>query len=84
MPTCYKNIDHPGSIDLILTNKSKSFQNTLVIETVLSDFHRLTVTVMKVYFQKQAPKFYITEIGSISITNFSEMSFTTSQTSMAS
>ena len=55
-PTCFKNIDHPSCIDLILTNKSGSFQNTLVIETGLSDFHRLTVTVMKVNFQKQVPK----------------------------
>ena len=55
-PKCIKNIDHPSCIDLILTNKSGSFQNTLIIETGLSDFHRLTVTVMKVNFQKQAPK----------------------------
>ena len=55
-PTCFKNIDNPSCIDLILTNKSGSFQNTLVIETGLSDFHRLTVTVMKVNFQKQVPK----------------------------
>ena len=55
-PTCFKNIDHPSCIDLILTNKSGSFQNTLVIETGLSDFHQLTVTVMKVDFQKQVPK----------------------------
>ena len=53
-PTCFKNI--PSCIDLILTNKSGSFQNTLVIETGLLDFHRLTVTVTKVYFRKQAPK----------------------------
>ena len=55
-PTCFKNIDRPSCIDLILTNKSGSFQNTLVIETGLSDFHRLTFTVMKVSFQKQTPK----------------------------
>ena len=52
--TCFKNIDHPSCIDLILTNKPGSFQNTLVIQTALSDFHRLTVTVMKVNFQKQS------------------------------
>ena len=54
--TCFKNIDRPSCIDLILTNKSGYFQDTLVIETGLSDFHRLTVTVMKVSFQKQTPK----------------------------
>ena len=54
--TCFKNIDHPSCIDLILTNKSRSFQNTTVIETCLSDFHKLTVTIMKANFQKRTPK----------------------------
>ena len=40
--TCFKNIDHPSCIDFILTNKPCSFQNTSVMETGLSDFHRLT------------------------------------------
>ena len=55
-PTCFKNPQHPTSIDIILTNKPRSFQNSTVIETGLSDFHRLTATVMKVNFKKQAPK----------------------------
>ena len=54
--TCFKNPEHPTCIDLILTNKSSSFQHTSIIETGLSDFHRLTVTAMKINFQKQAPK----------------------------
>ena len=55
-PTCFKNSEHPTCIDLILTNKSSSLQHTSIIETGLSDFHRLTVTVMKINFQKQAKK----------------------------
>ena len=55
-PTCFKSINNPSCIDLILTNKSLYFQNTTVIETGLSDFHRLTLTVMKSTFQKQVPK----------------------------
>ena len=58
-PTCFKNIDHPSCIDLILTNKPRSFQNTSVMETGLSDFHRLTGTVMKSKFEKQVPKVLI-------------------------
>ena len=46
-PTCFKNPDNPSRIDLILTNRSISFQNSGVIETGLSDFHKLVVTVMK-------------------------------------
>ena len=53
-PTCFKNIDNPSCIDLILTNKS--FQITSVIDTGLSDFHKLTLTTMKASFQKQEPK----------------------------
>ena len=39
--TCFKNLIHPRCIDLILTNKSASFQNNMVVETGLLDFHKL-------------------------------------------
>ena len=39
-PTCFKNINNPSCVDLILTNKSLFFQHTKVIETSLSDFYR--------------------------------------------
>ena len=55
-PTCFKSIDNPSCVDLILTNKSLCFQHTSVIETGLSDFHKLTLTQMKYTFQKQQPK----------------------------
>ena len=35
---------------------TKSFQNSNVFETELSDFNKLTFTVLKAYFQKQKPK----------------------------
>ena len=44
-PTCYKNLQNPSCIDLILTNSPYSFQNSCVIETGLLDFHRMTVSV---------------------------------------
>ena len=34
-PTCLKNPEKPSCIDLILTNRPKSFQTTCVIETGL-------------------------------------------------
>ena len=55
-PTCFKNENNPSCIDLILTNRSKSFQNSFTIETGLSDFHHLTVTVMKTTYRKKPPK----------------------------
>ena len=48
-PTCFKNPEKPRCIDLILTNRPKSFQTTCVIETGLSDFHRMSVSVLKMH-----------------------------------
>ena len=56
VPTCYKSSENPSCIDLILTNRPHNFQNSLVIETGLSDFHLLTVTVLKTTFRKRPPK----------------------------
>ena len=53
--TCFKNPENPSCIDLILTNCSQSFQNTGVFETRLSDFNKLTFTVLKQYYPKQKP-----------------------------
>ena len=55
-PTCYKNLEKPSCIDLILTNEPHSFQNSGVIETGISGFHRMTVTVTKMTFQKLKPR----------------------------
>ena len=54
--TCFKNPENPSCIDLILTNSPYSFQNSCVIETGLSDFHKMTVSVLKTTFQKLKPK----------------------------
>ena len=55
-PTCYKNPDKPTCIDLILTNCPGSFQNCCVIETSLSVFHKMIVTVMKTSSRKTEPR----------------------------
>ena len=55
-PTCFKNPDNPKVIDLLLTNRPKSFCNSDTLETGLSHFHKLTLTVPKTYFKKQALK----------------------------
>ena len=55
-PTCFKNPEKPSCIDLILTNRPKSFQSTRVTRTGLSDFHRMTVSVLKMHFKKLPPK----------------------------
>ena len=55
-PTCYKNVENPSCIDLFLTNSSLSFQHTTTVETGLSDFHKMAITVMKTTFPKAQPK----------------------------
>ena len=54
-PTCFKNPLNPSSIDLMLTNRAGRFQDSLTIETGLSDHHKMTVTALKVFCQKQSP-----------------------------
>ena len=61
-PTCFKSNESPTCIDLILTNRQQSFQNSTTIETGLSDFHHLTVTVMKTKFKKLPQRKFSTEI----------------------
>ena len=55
-PLCYKNPERFSSTDRILTNSLSSFKNSFAIETCLSDFYKMTITVMKTTFQKLKPK----------------------------
>ena len=54
--TCFKNLEKPCN-DLILTNKIKSVQTSYIIETGIGifDFHKMVMTVLKVYFKKKKP-----------------------------
>ena len=51
--TCFKNPNKPSCIDLVITNRPKSFQNSMVIETGLFDFHKMCITVRKMYYSTQ-------------------------------
>ena len=55
-PTCFKSVDNSSCMDLVLTNHPKCFQNSGIYETGISDFHKLTFTVLKTYFQKAKPR----------------------------
>ena len=70
-PTCYKNPSNPTCIDLVLSNTPRSFQSTCVTETGLSDFHLMTLTVMKKSFRKFNPRL----INYRSYKNFSNEAF---------
>ena len=66
VPNCFKSTDNPSCIDVILTNRPHSFQNSIALETGLSDFHFLTVTVRKHHLERCRQKSYGT--GTIKIT----------------
>ena len=54
-PTCFKSTENPSSIDVILTNRKESFYNSRAIETGLSDFHKMTISVLKTFVKKKEP-----------------------------
>ena len=55
-PTCFKNPKNPSCIDLMLTNKQERFLKAKTLETALSNFHKMVVSVFKTSFIKQKPK----------------------------
>ena len=54
-PTCFKNPDKPLCIDLLLTHFLKSSLKLQTLETDLSDFHKLMLTVLNIHYKKQKP-----------------------------
>ena len=60
-PTCFKNPNSPTSMDLIITNRKDKFHDTTLIETGLSDHHKMTVTCIKRYIKKMPPKLFVVE-----------------------
>ena len=55
-PTCYKNPERPSCIDLFLSNCENHFLKTEILETGLSDFHKLIITATMLKFEKQPPQ----------------------------
>ena len=54
-PTCFMS-DKGSLIDIIPTNKPRSFHKTQGFVTDISDFHKLVVTVLRSYYKKLPPK----------------------------
>ena len=55
-PICFKNVNSPSCIDFFLTNSSKIFETRLTLETGMSDFHKLLITILKVKPDKLPPR----------------------------
>ena len=47
-PPCMNNFVHESCLS--------SFQNTATIETGISDFHKMVITILKVFYKNQKPK----------------------------
>ena len=51
--TCFKG--QAKCYDLILTNCKYNFQNTIALTTGFSDFHKMTVAILKTEYVKEDP-----------------------------
>ena len=54
--TCFKSVENPSCIELILTNNAMAFQNTTSVFTGLSDFHKMVLAVLKTNITKSKPQ----------------------------
>ena len=69
--TCVTVRHEPTSIDVILTNKKRSFKNSGTVATGLSDYHKMVLTTMRANYERLKP----TKIQYRSYKNFSEKDF---------
>ena len=60
--TCFKSVQKLSSIDVILTNENKSFENSFLIETGLSDHHKMIITVLKTHKKKNPFNYNLPEL----------------------
>ena len=55
-PLSFKNPENAYYINLMLTSSPNSFQNSCAIGADLSDFHRITATIIKIKLEKLKPR----------------------------
>ena len=60
--TYFKNPENPTCIDLILTNRPRSFQDSTVVEMGLFDFHNMCVTDENVPLQAKTICDYLQKV----------------------
>ena len=54
--TCFKSLSNQSCIDLIITNNSGCFQNTIGTSIGLSDCHKFVTFILNAFFKKALPK----------------------------
>ena len=68
--TCV-TVGRASSIDVILTNKKRSFKNSGTVATGVSDFHKMVLTTMRAHYERLKPN----KIQYRSYKNFNEQKF---------
>ena len=53
--TCFKSLSGT-SIDVFLTNRTRSFHNTAITKTGISDHHKLIISFFRSHFERTPPK----------------------------
>ena len=71
IPTCYKSLSSHTNTDLILTNKKNLFMKSTTFETGMSDFHKLTTTILRNTISKGKPKRFST--GTIKLSTITRL-----------
>ena len=73
-PTSFKDPNNPSCIDSFVTNRQQCFQQKHAIETGISDFSKMVVTVMKTHEQpfnfELNNKFVKTDINNAEVNEF--------------
>ena len=54
--TCFKSMNNPTCVDLLISNKEKCFKSAATIDTGLSDFHKMIPVVSKKKIEREKPK----------------------------
>ena len=70
-PTCFKSLNNPSLIDVILTNKSKSIKSTINLSLGISDFHNYISAATRLSCPSSEPKL----VHYRSFKNFNEESY---------
>ena len=71
LKTCFKSIENLSCVDLLITNSYRSFQHTQTISTGLSDFHKMSITVLKTKYEKMSAR----EVNYRDYKNFNDAHF---------
>ena len=69
-PTCFKIPDNLKFIDLVLTSRPKTFYDSDTFETGQSDFHKLTLAVLRMFLKNVHQVYKLSKLWECLIIHF--------------